>query len=172
MLTELIWTLQAIYPMSKILFPILFCLTLNLHAQQIDSTWINGTKILADGYYKADKSTFTNLLVMDYLDSSNFYFVNPELQIPLNGLETALIRENYNGNKFLTLTFKKALHSKWAELTASQIGKNLVLMVDNQLVQGSQVNAEIPNGMSAINRDGLTEIQLNELLSLITERSK
>ena len=164
--------LQAISHMSKVLIPIILCLSLNIQAQKIDSTWINGTQTLADGYYKADKSTFTNLLVIDYQDSDDSYFVNPELKISIDKLKNVSIKENYNGNKFIALTFESDYHDEWAEITASQIGQYLVLIVNNKLVQGSQVNTEIPNGMSAINRDDLTESQLNELLNLISKRIK
>lgn len=158
--------------MNKFLLVVLSIMSFNLQAQQIDSSWVKGTSKLNDGYYKADKSTFTNLLVTDYRDSTVFYFVEPKLQIPLSRLASASIEKNYQGNPYILLTFRSTYHEKWAQLTSSQIGSDLVLMINNKMIQGSRVIAEIPNGMSAINRYDLTEDQLLELLNSIKARIK
>lgn len=136
----------------------------------MDSTWVKGQKKLEDGYYKADKLTFSNVLVTDYQDSNNYYFVNKNLEIPLNSLEDVVITENNSGNAFILLTFESSSHKKWEELTASQVGNELVLIVNNQLVQASKINMTITNGMSAINRNDLSQAQMKDLMKMIKER--
>ncbi|RKQ43112.1 hypothetical protein BXY85_3731 [Roseivirga pacifica] len=145
---------------------------MSLQAQTMDSTWVKGQKKLEDGYYKADKITFSNVLVTDYQDSSNFYFVDEKLEIPLNSLEDATITENNNGNTFILLKFKSGSHKRWEELTSNQVGKELVLIVNNQLVQASKINMTVFNGMSAINRNDLSQEQMQGLMKMIKERIK
>jgi SagB-type dehydrogenase family enzyme len=102
--------------------------------------------------------------------SSEFYYINPDVKVPVEQFEELNIVENeYNGTKYtsLIIRFNKNGTENWSNVTKESIGNRIALIIDNKLVSVPRVNAQITTGASSLNNPAYTKEELEDLLKQI-----
>jgi|GEM_PF-1582099 len=126
---------------------------------------INQDSMLKTGwYYITDQETkFKRRLDK----SSEFYFIDPNVIVPLRQFEKLELTESeYEGKKYpmLVIRFNTKGKNNWSIATKNSIGGELALIVNDKLVIASKVNSQITAGVSALNRTDYTKQDVEEIL--------
>ena len=102
--------------------------------------------------------------------SSEFYYINPDVKVPVEQFEELSIVENeYNGTKYLSLIIKfdKDGTENWSNVTKESIGNRIALIINDKLVSVPRVNAQIKTGVSSFSNQAFTKEDLEEFIKQI-----
>ena len=93
------------------------------------------------------------------------FFLHQEVLCNNNDLISANVIR-WNGEYAVEVNFSDSGSIKWADVTGNNIGKNIAILIDNELVTCPVINAKIDEGVAIIN-GGFTESFAEELAESI-----
>lgn len=123
---------------------------------------------LATGWYHVEDMPNDYYRHLDKSDDKyNSYFVAPAPIITRTNIIKTDIYKDEDGMYSLVMKFDADGTKAWARATELSIGKTLVFILNDQLVEASIVHAEITGGVAQIKRKEYSEQDLQKFKKLI-----
>ena len=107
--------------------------------------------------------------------SSEFYFINPDLIIPVEHFAEIEITENeHDGVQYpvLVIRFDQKGTDNWSLATKKATDSKLALIINNKLVNVPKVNVQITSGISSLSRIEYTKQDLENFVEQIEGEQK
>ena len=96
------------------------------------------------------------------------YWLAPEPIVTAKQIATfELYKSNFDSSWGLTMKLDETGAESWRQATANSVGGRLALVVRNKLLCAPQVMAEIPSGISALNRGIYSKGELKAIMKAI-----
>ena len=131
----------------------------------------NTAPILKTGWYYMSTQETEFKRQLD--KSLEFFYINPEVKVPVEQFEELNVVENEsNGTKYssLIIRFDKNGTENWSNATKESLGKRMALIIDDKLVAVPVINAQISTGVSSFS--GYTKEELEEFIKIIGVKEK
>jgi len=125
---------------------------------------------LVTGYYylSTDSDTCQRLLS----GTTRKYNLNSVPIITVSNFKNVTVDKNSVGSYYIRIDLDKSGGQKWSDATGKSIGDSLAIIIDNELVQVAWVNAQINAPVTAINKEGLTKLEVDKYLAEIKRKMK
>jgi hypothetical protein len=99
---------------------------------------------------------------------TSVYWLNPEPIVTAKNIATfELYKSNFDKSWGLTMKFNETAVDLWRQATGRSVGSRLALIVRNKLLYAPEVMAEIPSGMTALNRGTYSKGELKAIMTAI-----
>lgn len=124
--------------------------------------------ILKTGWYYVSEQETNFKRQLD--KSSDFYYINPNVIVSVEQFkELEITEDERQGTKIssLIIRFDKKGTENWSVATRNSIGRQVALIIDNELVSVSKVNAQIKVGVSSLFGFNYSKEELVEFVKLI-----
>ena len=101
--------------------------------------------------------------------SSEFYFINQDIIIPVEQFEEIEIIDNYNDTQYpaLIIRFNRQGKENWSAATEKAVGSRLALIINDKLVSVAKVNMQITAGFSSLSRIEYSKQDMHEFIEQI-----
>lgn len=120
-------------------------------------------------YYLTDS---INGIERTLIGTEEIYYVDPNPIVTIENFTDLEIYQSSSGDYGLTIKLDNKGAEQWSFATGKSIGHKLALIIDNELYYTPKVNAQIDVGITALNREGLTEGELKEVKKKIENEKK
>ena len=132
-------------------FGFLLSVLSNLAQAQVDSTFVKGELKLEDGFYILTKDKFRNPLLNNPFLENDFFFIDLEPVLATDAIDRLeIVESNFDGDQILVVYFREQHWDDWRMTTQNNISKSIVLILQNEIIDISQIMSKIENGTSAI----------------------